>query len=393
LFNHDTSTMQPATVGPGQPPAGRTEKRRRRARLWRLIALVLVLLMMVPTVSYVRALTYPGSATFAMRTVDWVRSNGGGSLINILENWYYTRHKPANTPPNLASLPRVPVAATANPAAGPTPLPLLPGVAPLPGEATWVPGRLGTGGKPALYSGFFRPNPAYQSVVVGAAWMRAGATTGHLVAGTAEPGGTGWPGGAQVAPTDVSKLLATFNSGWKMIDLTGGFYQNGRTARPLVNGQASVVIDDHGNMTVGQWGRDVSMNPHVVAVRQNLALVVDGGHPVPGLAANANGKWGSPKNQYQFTWRSGLGVDAHGNLIYVAGNNLDLTTLATAMVDVGVVRGMQLDIHSTMDTFSWWMPGAAKGSSIPTKLLPDMSRPADRYLVPDQRDFFYLTVR
>jgi len=30
---------------------------------------------------------------------------------------------------------------------------------------------------------------------------------------------------------------------------------------------------------------------------------------------------------------------------------------------------------------------------VPTKLLPNMNRPADRYLVPDQRDFFYLTLR
>jgi hypothetical protein len=52
---------------------------------------------------------------------------------------------------------------------------------------------------------------------------------------------------------------------------------------------------------------------------------------------------------------------------------------------------MQLDIHTGMASFSSWLPAA--GSAAPTKLLPAMSRSANRYLVPDQRDFLYLTAR
>jgi hypothetical protein len=152
-----------------------------------------------------------------------------------------------------------------------------------------------------------------------------------------------------------------------------------------------VVIDDQGHVTVGQWDRDASMTSHVVAVRQNLALVVDGGRAVSGLAANANGRWGSSRNQFQYTWRSGLGSDARGNLVYVAGDGLTLQTLADAMVDAGIQRGMELDIHPGMESFASWAP--AGSSSTPTKLLPAMRRPADRYLTVDQRDFFYLTLR
>jgi hypothetical protein len=263
----------------------------------------------------------------------------------------------------------------------------------MPGEATWAPGRIGAAGLPLLYSGYIRPDPAHASVVVGVAWMRADGTVGHLIAGTREPGGSGWPGGAQIAPADVPKLLASFNSGFRMRDITGGYYAAGRTARPLVNGQASLVVDRQGRITIGQWGRDVSMNPGIAAVRQNLALVVDGGEPVPGLTSNAHGRWGSPKNQYQYTWRSGAGLDRAGNLIYVAGSNLDLSMLATSMTAAGIVRGMQLDIHPGTSSFSSWTPQPGGGSSIPAKLLPGMTEPADRYLIPDQRDFIYLTVR
>jgi hypothetical protein len=37
-----------------------------------------------PVTSYVRALTYPGQASFLVRTVEWVRDNGGG-VVDLLE--------------------------------------------------------------------------------------------------------------------------------------------------------------------------------------------------------------------------------------------------------------------------------------------------------------------
>jgi hypothetical protein len=195
-----------------------------------------------------------------------------------------------------------------------------------------------------------------------------------------------------VPRADVSALVATFNSGWKMKDIEGGFYLDGRTGKPLVNGAASVVIDDQGHVTIGQWGRDVTLTPHVTAVRQNLALIVDGGRPVDGLSVNASGRWGSTHNQLQYTWRSGIGTDATGDLIYVAGEGMTLSTLTAAMVDAGITRGMQLDIHRSMVSFASWSPGPNGASVVPAHLLPTMPGSPDRYLQPDQRDFFYLTL-
>jgi hypothetical protein len=356
-------------------------------------ALVIAVLLIVPAVSYVRALTAPGSATWQMRTVDWIRNQHGNALVNAIENWYYTRHKPPAGPPPVATLPRIhpPSRPPAGPA--PAPLPRLRGVPPLPGESTWLAGRTGPGGSPLIYTGFLRPDPAHLSIVVGVAWIRARGTVVHLVAGTTQPGGSGWPGHADVPAADVPGLVATFNSGFKLQDTAGGFYQAGRSSRPLVSGEASFVINRDGTVTIGSWGRDVSMTRAVTAVRQNLALVVDHGKPVPGLATNANGRWGTPRNQFQYTWRSAVGTDARGNLVYVAGDRLTLPMLARAMGDAGIVRGMQLDIHPGMASFSSWEPAGGRSKVRPTKLLPTMPRPASRYLVPDQRDFFYVTAR
>lgn len=363
--------------------------RRRRVAVIALFAVAA--LVTLPTVSYARALTAPGSATMSMRTVDWIRAHHGNTAINIIENWYYTHHQPAAGPPDPATLPHIPVSGPG--ASAPPPLPTLPGVARLPGEATWSPGRTDPHGRPLIYTGYLRPDPRHLSVVAGVAWMRAGGSIAHLVAGTAQPGGGGWPGNAAVPASDVPDLVATFNSGFKMADIRGGFYLDGRTAQPLRAGQASLVIDRQGHITVGAWGGEVRMSSDVVAVRQSLEMIVESGRPVAGLAANPSGRWGSSHNQLQYTWRSGLGVDKHGDLLYVAGNRMNLATLAAAMADAGVQRGMQLDIHDGMASFASWKPAAGGGTGTPTKLLPAMSRSAWRYIAPDQRDFVYLSAR
>ena len=128
------------------------------------------------------------------------------------------------------------------------------------------------------------------------------------------------------------------------------------------------------------------MNSNVAAVRQNLALIVDRGRPVPRLTGNVSGAWGSAKNQFQYTWRSGLGIDSSGNLVYVAGDKLTLTGLAQAMAEARVQRGMELDIHPAMVTFNLFHPSAGAPYGVAAAKLPrDMTRPADRHLAPDQR--------
>ena len=89
-------------------------------------------------------------------------------------------------------------------------------------------------------------------------------------------------------------------------------------------------------------------------------------------------------------WRSAIGVDRRGNLIYAAGEDQTVKSLAGALVAAGAVRAMELDINSYWDTFNSY---AAPGAGQPTPLLPGMARPATRYLTPDDRDFFAVYLR
>jgi hypothetical protein len=384
------------TAPPVPPPPGRHRRRAmHRYRLARrVLALLLVLGVAGAGVSYARALTAPGAADWATRSVDWVRGHGGSGVVDVAETIYYALNAPDRTALDPGAVPATAPAPVASlPGARPADLPRPAGTPAVPGEATWSPAPQRVGGVPSAYTAWFRPDGAHPGLAVGVAWMNQALVRTELIAGTREPGGGAGPEQAQVPLAERGGLVAAFNSGWKMQDIGGGWYAHGHAVRPLRDGDASLVIDTSGRATVGAWGRDVTMTPDVASVRQNLTLVVDNGAPVPGLASSS-GTWGNAKNQLQFTWRSGVGTDAAGNLVYVAGDQLNLSGLATAMAEAGIQRGMELDIHSGMNSFSTFAPApGTTAGAVGTKLLPGMTRPADRYLVPDQRDFFAVTLR
>lgn len=161
---------------------------------------------------------------------------------------------------------------------------------------------------------------------------------------------------------------------------------------PLVLGAASFVIDTSGKPNIGVWGRDFIMGPNIATVRQNLSLLVDNGQLEPGLSTDSNVKWGATVGNNVFVWRSGVGIDAYGALIYVAGPGLSVLSLGILLQRAGAIRAMELDINSL------WVSAYTFQQTAPTnpylvngvKLLPAMERTADRYLVPGERDFFAL---
>jgi Phosphodiester glycosidase len=382
---------------PSGYPAGFGSITRRRA-----VLLVVLALLAVPAVSFAQAMFYPGNAPASVRAVEWVRDHGGGGIVDAIENWRYSRNvPPVNGPPQ----DRIP-AGTANGGGSPSrpahtaglTLPVVPllsagrsSVKPISGEGVWT-GTHSTGGAPALYTTWFRPDPKHTPIVVAAALIPQRLDALHLVAGTREPvPGLSWPEHDKVPAAARRHLVAVFNAGFKTADSHGGWYGDGRTAVKLRSGKASLVITTDGRAKIGIWNQDVRMGPDVVAVRQNLDPVIENGHPVAGLSHNAAGNWGSARSQFQYTARSGLGTDRNGDLIYVAGQGLNLTGLAQAMVKAGIQTGMELDIHPSMITFNSF---TGSGSGLTGhRLLASMKRPSKRYLTADQRDFFYVTSR
>jgi hypothetical protein len=257
------------------------------------------------------------------------------------------------------------------------------------GDGTWRAASWLADGTPVLYTTVLHPGPTAAPVAL--TWLDPAHTRVALYAGTAQPGGR-WTYTARVAPALVSTLVATFNSGFELNASRGGWYADGRAAVSLRAGAASLVIRSDGTATVGMWGRDASMGPGVVAVRQNLELIVDGGAPAPDLAGrDFLPRWGYTVGGGMAVWRSAVGVDATGHLIYLAGPALTPTAVANLLVAAGAVRAMELDINPmwvSWDTFAASLVGRSA-----TKLLPAMTFNSTHFLVPDTRDFFAVFVR
>jgi hypothetical protein len=109
---------------------------------------------------------------------------------------------------------------------------------------------------------------------------------------------------------------------------------------------------------------------------------VDGGRPTANLN---NGEWGATVGNAILVWRSGIGIDRYGNLIYAAGEDQSVRSLADTLAHAGAVRAMELDINSYWVSFITY---GAPGAGAPVNLLSGMDRADTRYLTPDDRDFF-----
>ncbi len=263
------------------------------------------------------------------------------------------------------------------------------------GEGVWRPaGRL-VRGVPAVYTTTLHP-PDQPTVVAGVAWMDTRLLNARLYSGSLSPGGVGWRFTAPISSSAARTLVAAFAGGFLLPVSHGGYLSEGRLVAPLVAGAASLVIYRDGSATVGQWGRDVGMGPNVVAVRQNLRLLVDGGHPVPGLHPNDVLSWGLALNGVVDTPRSGLGITRSGALVYVSGP-MNIVDLADLLVRAGAVRAMVLDMNPLWPVFATYRPASPTGLAAPsngTDLLSTMVQTPARFFQPTySRDFVTMSAR
>ena len=372
--------------------------RRKRPAHWPRISFIIGVLLVgglaSATWSYNSYLDAPGAATTSVRTSDWMRDHGMSPIVDRLEQYLYAGQTPGNGHISPTQIPSAAIAGTVRLPAmtgAPTPIPARRLIDKwLKGEGKWTPdGRL-VQGHPVAYTTFIRPDRTHTDVVASAVWFDPTATRVTYVPGTKQPGNWAWKSGIPAA--DRPNLVAAFNAGFKFKDIPGGYRTEGRTPVPLMDGQASLVLRSDGSAEIGAWGTEVKMGSDVISVRQNLQLVVDNGRPVSGLHSSTRGQWGSRRWQLQHTNRSGIGITPNHALIYVAGSNLTTESLGDALAKLGCVRAMELDIHAVNPTFNFFSPGTSGGAVTGTKLTQSMQSSATRFLAPDQRDFFAVTL-
>jgi hypothetical protein len=378
-----------------------TLTRRGRAVL-RSLALAVLLLGLVTAWSLGRALTAPGTDGASARFAEWARNHGLGPLVTVAETVQYRLHPPKvggtpdvrvldgqrATPPPLTSRHRSGPSAGPSTAVVPVHAPLAPMVSPaLRGEGVFR--TVATvHGQPAEQVAYLRPDSTHTSYLAGVAWL-----SGSLIRLVQHPGyldpGTHsyWTQPDRLPASERTGLIATFNSGFRLRDSRGGYYADGHTAGTLTRGAASLVVYRDGHADIGSWGTEVHRGADVVSVRQNLQLLIDGGRVAPHLSQHVLTHWGGTVGAAYYVWRSGVGVTASGDLVYVAGDALSVRSLAELLKDAGAVRAMELDINPEWVSYMWYSPRAGAGSPVPHKLAAFV-RPAHRYYSASSRDFF-----
>ena len=189
--------------------------------------------------------------------------------------------------------------------------------------------------------------------------------------------------GSSISASEAPLVTAAFNGGFKRDAGAGGMIVDGIEVSPMLNGKATVGLTQDGAVEIGVWGTDLpgSSAPPVDA-RQNLQLLVDGGVATSASRSTSDAVWGGSVSG-AVTARSGLGVDKSGNVYYVASMRAIPYDLAEAMVSVGVVRGIQLDMNPYwIDLGTATTPGAPMVSRV-----PGQNRPASIFSAGWQRDF------
>ena len=366
-------------------------RRRRRRRRVRNVALLTIVVLLTPAVySYATTMMQPSSLPLWPRSVEWLRAHHGNWFVDEVEHYYYSWQAPDPGGPQLKTLPTVgvgtppPVTTSAKRRVSYAPPPVAPVFAtPLPGEGVWR----GTGptvsGHPPVLVTTFRTEIAYPRIVAYVAWFDHTRTALAWYPGRYEPPSAPVRGPMSIPAGERWRLYATFNGGFIYADGNNGSSIGGRKYEPLKDGLATMIAYRDGRVDVRTWHGGPVAGPQVAFARQSLPLIVDHGRLNPAL--NDSSQWGFTLGNAVRVWRTGAGIDRHGNLIYAAADYQTVSTLAEILKRAGAVRAMQLDINPEWPTLITY---SHHGSLDPVRVVPNYQQPPTRYLVPDDRDFF-----
>ena len=354
------------------------------------------LLLLSPAMySYTTTMLRPSSLPLGVRSVEWLRAHHGNWVVDEAEHYYYSWKAPRKGGPQLKSLPTLGLtpadvrSTTERPAkvksrADVWPPRIKPVFAhALPGEGFWK--RTGplVGGRPPVLVTTFRTERDYPRIVAYVAWFDHTLAALAFYPGRYEPPNAPVRGPMSVPYDQRWRLLATFNGGFTYSDGHNGSSIDGRTYEPLTEGLATLIGYRDGRVDIRAWRGGPNAGPRVDFARQSLPLIIRNGRLNPAL--NDSTQWGYTLGNAVRVWRTGVGLDRRGNLIYAAADAQTVITLARILKRAGAVRAMQFDINPEWPSLITY---SHRGRLGPTKVVPNVQQSATRYLVPDDRDFF-----
>jgi hypothetical protein len=382
-------SASPAWLAVRREQRRRAAARRRRRRRLLLIAIPLLGLLVWAATSYSIWMLKPTSMSFSARSVEWVRADVpfGNTIVDDIEHIYYTANAPEKGGPAPQRLPAVGLSQPRSKQAAAWPRPIEPVFAhPLPGEGIWKPTAPPVDGGPPVLVTTFRPEVEYPELLAYVAWFDHTRTAIAYYPGRYEPPDAAVRGPMMVPYGERWRLLATFNGGFTHEDGENGSTIDGRENEPLKDGKATLVGYRDGRVNIVKWSGGANAGPGVAWTRQSLAPIVWDGRLNPGLNEDPNSpEWGFTLGGVTRVWRTGAGIDRRGNLIFVAAEGQTVISIAKTLKHIGAVRAMEFDINPDWHTLITY---THHHRFVPRMVEPQPNQSADRYLVPDDRDFF-----
>ena len=322
----------------------------------RIVALVVVALVLWPVVSITQALTAPGTDTTAARLAEWARFHGLGWAVTGLEQAQYAANQPKQGGKVVGGVPvrGPPGRARADEGQGGGPHRST-RTAPAGGQRKsrrrrdLADHRVAAGAACDPH-GVPSPDSIHTSYLVGVVWMDPSLVRFTLHPGYRVPGGSGWPVGDQLSGKEVGSVLATFNSGFTMVDAEGGYYQGGQGADTLRPGAASMVLGTNGKLDVRSWGGGI-LHPARLRCARTSPCWSTRARSTRSSTTPTTSVWGKTVGNFAYVWRSAVGVRRDGTVVFIVGPALSVKTLAQIAQEAGAVRAMELDINQDWTNF------------------------------------------
>jgi Phosphodiester glycosidase len=274
-------------------------------------------------------------------------------------------------------------------------LPNIPPLGGMAGEGQWSPYLYDSSGQVISERAFLQPDPQRPYALVAVVAFDLQQVRLNFVPGYDEPKSAvqmARPGVIPAADMASGVLVAAFNGGFKAQHGHFGVMVHNVTLIPARDGMGTVGMYQNGQVRIGAWGTEIQPSPQLIAWRQNGPLIIHDGVVNPHTADNVPQDWGYTVAGSITTARSALGISQDGRtLFYAAGTDLTLPALARALQAAGAYQAIQLDINNYYVHFESFQFTQNGPQAVP--LLDSMRGPGDqRFLKPEPRDFFYITV-
>ena len=221
---------------------------------------------------------------------------------------------------------------------------------------------------------------------VGLMWLNPQVLRFRLIPGTTAPEKSPVRAIDNRPSTWVPRLVAAFNGGFLLKDNPGGYFYNGRTVTPMVDGMGTLVFTKDGGLDVTVWRKGDHISKDVIAIRQNWEPLVIRGKD-QSSANDSWYRWGGTDGKSPLANRSAVGQTNSGEIVYAFCAKCVAHDLGVALVGANVETAMILDMNKSWPNgFYYSAPKSKHGKPVGHRIHPGQWRGPTDYFFRGSKD-------